>query len=101
MAVFGTICLWGLAILGTVTFIGICIAAVNSFKEGVEEGRTGRNARLDPQKPPVQITNLRSIPQPAPKVDPNQAQVLQKTTLQITTTKYADPNAVPPKELTA
>lgn len=43
-------------------------------------------AKPTPQPQP-QITNLRPVPQPAPVEHP---QVLSKTTMQITTTKYAD-----------
>jgi len=92
MAIVGHILLWFLAVCGAVFIVAIVVEAVTD---------NGEKPEVQPPRPPVQITHLRTISQPAPKVDPNQAQVLQKTTMQITTTKYVDPSAVPPKELTA
>lgn len=95
MAVFGTVCLWGLACIGAFVIVAFVIGAVR----GVQEAGDGKKAET--LKPPVQIMNLRTIPRAEPMTDPYQPQVLQKTTLQVTTTKYVDPRAVPPKEISA
>ncbi|HEY0237908.1 MAG TPA: hypothetical protein VGC37_04625 [Friedmanniella sp.] len=95
MAIFGTICFWSLTCIGAIVVVGLVIGGVQGFLEGAKE------ESVEPPRPPAQITNLRTIPEPAPKVDPNQPQVLQKTTMEITTTKYVDPNAKPPKEISA
>jgi len=89
MAIFGSITLWAFAALGVLAFIGIVIA-------GVEQAAEKRKPQGEAQKPPAQIVNLRNLPRPAePNLD--RPQILQKTTMQITTTKYVDPGK---KELT-
>jgi len=95
MALFGTIVLWVLAGVGLLAVIGIGIAMVEDIKKKPEP------PAVDAPKPPVQISNLRTLPRSDPESDTNQPRVLQKTTMQITTTKYVDPNAAPPKELSA
>ena len=95
MAIFGTVVLWVLAGVGLLAVIGIGIAIVEDIKKKPEA------SAAEAAEPPVQITNLRTLPRSDPEVDTNQPRVLQNTTMQITTTKYIDPNASPPKQLSA
>lgn len=85
MAIFGSITLWAFAALGVLAFIGLIMA-------GVEHAAGKRKAPLgEAQKPPpAQIVNLRNLPRPA-EPDLDRPQILQKTTMQVTTTKYVDP----------
>lgn len=44
-----------------------------------------------PPKPQPQVTNLRVVPPPVPEGAKDELPILQRTTMQITTTKYVDP----------
>lgn len=87
MAIFGTITLWGFAALGILAFIGLVMGAMDwvAEKRKVPVGEA--------PKPPAQIVNLRNIPR-ADEPDLDRPQILQKTTMQITTTKYVGPAKV-------
>lgn len=85
MALLGTVLLWVFAIFGGVMAVLLIIGVYAPDQ-----------AKVEPPKPQPQIVNLRPVPKP----EPAEAQILQKTTMQITTTKYTDPNAVQ-KELSA
>lgn len=93
MSIVGTVLLWAFAVLGMLVVAGAVWAWVSPNEEPTKVEASAQA--------PLQITNLRTLPQPEPTPDFNQPQVLQKTTMQITTTKYVDPNAAPPKELSA
>ena len=91
MSIVGAFCLWSFAIFGVFSAVCVVWTSFDAKKNKPE---------VELPKPPVQITNLRTIPRPEPEADPDRPQILQKTTMQITTTKYVDPNAGT-KELSA
>lgn len=79
----GHVLLWVFAIFGAMmvaVMVGIACERENNKPE----------VKATPPMPPQpQITNLRTVRQPAPAVQP---QMLTKTTMQITTTRYVDPS---------
>jgi hypothetical protein len=94
MAVLGNVLLWAFAVFGFVTVCGLVGVAFEDRKKELEAKEEGPKPAA-----PAQIVNLREIPRPATTQE-DQPQILQKTTMQITTTKYTDPN-VSTKELSA
>lgn len=96
MALFGSIVLWTFAIFGGVMAALMIIGAYVPDQAKVEA--TDASTAPAPAQVPLQVTNLRTLPPPDEAAEP--AAVLQKTTMQITTTKYIDPNAAT-KELSA
>lgn len=92
----GHVVLWLLAIVGGLTVLAFAGLALSTWVFPEEESKEVKLATT----PPAQIVNLRNIPGPYDE-QPARPQVLQKTTMSITTTKYVDPNAKPPKEITS
>ena len=82
MTIVGLVALWVFAIVGLLFTLGVVASCLTA--------QTTPKVEAPEPKAVPQIVNLRPVPQPAEAGDLKQPAVLQKTTMQITTTKYVD-----------